>query len=81
MDNPINIHIQDNEMPSTFEELEVRRALNKKHLPNPDVNAEWEQFIHTLQQGNSNVEEDNAGEEKTVEEYSTIWQRHSHQLK
>lgn len=81
MDNPINIHIQDNEMPSTFEELEVRRALNKKHLPNPDVNAEWEQFIHTLQQGNSNVEEDNAGEEKTVEENSTIWQRHSHQLK
>lgn len=55
MDNPINIHIQDNEMPSNFEELEVRRALNKKHLPNPDVNAEWEQFMHTLQQENPTI--------------------------
>ncbi len=44
-----NDNWQENEMPSTFEELEVRRALNKTRINNPDVNAEWDKFCRDLQ--------------------------------
>lgn len=37
-------------MPSFFEELEVRRALNNRHLASPDVNMEWEKFRSNMLQ-------------------------------
>lgn len=55
----INDNWQENEMPSTFEELEVRRALNKTRLKNPDVDAEWDKFYRDLQaSGELNGQED-----------------------
>lgn len=42
--------MQEGDMPSTFEELEMRRALNKTRIEEPDVNAEWAKFVHTLEE-------------------------------
>lgn len=49
MNIQINDNWQENEMPSTFEELEVRRALDKTRLKDPDVDAEWDKFYRGLQ--------------------------------
>ena len=49
MNIQINDNWQENEMPSTFEELEVRRALNKTRLTNPDVDAEWDKLYRNIQ--------------------------------
>lgn len=43
--------MQEGDMPSAFEELEMRRALNKTRIEEPDVNAEWAKFLHTLDEG------------------------------
>lgn len=43
--------MQEGDMPSTFEELEMRRALNKTRIGEPDVDAEWAKFLHTLEEG------------------------------
>ena len=57
----INDNWQENEIPSTFEELEVRRALNKTRLKNPDVDAEWDKFYRDLQaSGDLDAQEDEA---------------------
>lgn len=48
MDKQPNDNWQIEDMPSVFEELEVRRAIHKAHLETPDVNAEWEKFSQTL---------------------------------
>lgn len=66
MDSRTNEHIKANDMPSIFEELEVRRALGKIHLNNPNVDEEWDKFYHSMQ------EHDNV-EEKTE---SGIWGQH-----
>lgn len=52
--------MQEGDMPSTFEELEMRRALNKTRIEEPDVNAEWAKFLHTL---NEEEEIPNSGSE------------------
>ena len=48
MDKQPNDNWQIEDMPSVFEELEVRRAMHKAHLETPDINAEWEKFSQSL---------------------------------
>lgn len=47
--------MQEGDMPSTFEELEMRRALTKTRIEEPDVNAEWAKFLHTLEKEKEKV--------------------------
>lgn len=53
----------DEQMPSVFEELEVRRALNRGRLEEPDVNAEWAKFRRGLE-----IEEDSYIEDEQEDE-------------
>lgn len=50
MNNQNNDMVHDSDMPSTFEELEIRRALNKKRIEDPDVDKEWAKFAQTLEE-------------------------------
>ena len=50
MNNQNNDMVHDSDMPSTFEELEIRRALNKKRIEDPDVDKEWAKFVQTLEE-------------------------------
>lgn len=57
MDKQPNDNWQIENMPSVFEELEVRRAMHKVHLDTPDVNAEWEKFSQGLNENENEVDE------------------------
>ena len=56
MENQTSDILNEGDMPSTFEELEVRRTLCKKQLNNPDVNAEWEDFLRRIDSEESSAD-------------------------
>lgn len=56
---------QEGDMPSVFEELEMRRALNKTRIEEPNVDAEWDKFLCTLEKGDETLDVEEAVDRKT----------------
>ncbi len=54
MDNDMN-HIYQEEEPTLFEQLELRRALIKSQIEMPDVEEEWKHFSQTLDEESGEV--------------------------